>query len=162
MGQGSCTSFYYLTLVLVTGGILLLRHMIFSPFGYALRAGRDSPLRAEAMGIDVVGQQWLAFVLAGAVAGLAGALYAFSKGSVFPDEMAIPRSFDALMMVLLGGIQTLSGPWVGASIFTLLHDWLARIAWWRLVLGATIVLLVVAFPRGIVGYARSRMRGSRP
>ena len=58
--------------------------MLFSPFGYALRAGRDSPLRAEAIGIDVRAYQWAAFVLAGAMAGLAGALFAFSKGSISP------------------------------------------------------------------------------
>ena len=151
-------AFYWMTLALVVAGILLLRHMVFSPFGYALRAGRDNALRAEAIGIDVSRQQWLAFILAGAVAGLAGALFAFSKGSIFPDEMAIPRSFDALMMVLLGGIQTLSGPWVGSTAFTMLHDWLARIAWWRALLGLTIIFLVMAFPQGIVGFLRSRFQ----
>ncbi|MCB1970149.1 MAG: ABC transporter permease [Geminicoccaceae bacterium] len=146
--------FYYITLALTVAAIALLRHMVFTPFGFALRAGRDSILRAEAIGIDVARQQWMAFILAGAAAGLAGALFAFSKGSVFPDEMGIPRSFDALMMVLMGGIQTLSGPWVGAGVFTALHDWLARIAMWRLLLGLVIILLVMAFPQGIVGYLR--------
>jgi len=148
--------FYYLTLGCTLGGILLLRHMVFTPFGYALRAGRDSPMRAEAIGIDVARQQWLAFILTGALAGLAGGLYAYSKGSVFPDEMAIPRSFDALMMVLLGGVQTLAGPWTGAAAFTLLHDWLARIEGWRLILGCTIIALVLLFPQGIAGFIRQR------
>ena len=75
--------------------------------------------------------------------------------------MAIPRSFDALMMVLMGGVQTLSGPWIGASAFTLLHDWLARIAWWRLLLGLTIIALVMAFPQGIVGFFRSLRTNGR-
>ncbi|HYI70097.1 MAG TPA: ABC transporter permease, partial [Skermanella sp.] len=70
----------------------MLRRVIFSPFGYALRAGRDSPLRADAVGIDVRRVQWLAFTLAGTFAGLGGGLYAYAKGSVFPNLMAIPRS----------------------------------------------------------------------
>ena len=104
------TGYYYVTLALVAGSLMLLRRVIFSPFGYALRAGRDSPLRSEAIGIDVRRQQWGAFVLAGAAAALAGALHAYHNGSVFPTVLAIPQSIDALVMVLLGGLQTLSGP----------------------------------------------------
>jgi len=65
--------------------VLWLRRVLFSPFGYALRAGRDSVLRADAIGIDVKRMQWLAFILAGGVAGLAGALYAFSKAAFRPS-----------------------------------------------------------------------------
>ncbi|KAH1300084.1 hypothetical protein KXX47_000815, partial [Aspergillus fumigatus] len=67
-------NYYYLTLALVVGGVLLLRRVLFSPFGYALRAGRDSVLRADAIGIDVKRMQWTAFVIAGLFAGLGGAL----------------------------------------------------------------------------------------
>ncbi|MDX1606382.1 MAG: ABC transporter permease, partial [Candidatus Competibacterales bacterium] len=111
------THYYYLTLALCGLGILALRHLIFTPFGYALRAGRDSPARAEAVGIPVRLRQWQAFTVAGLCAGLAGGLYVFSKGSVFPDVLAIPRSVDALVMVLLGGVQTLSGPLFGATAY---------------------------------------------
>ena len=72
--------YYYLTLALVAVGILLLHRFLHSPFGYAMRASRDSVLRADAIGIDVRRISWVAFVVAGAFAGLAGALYAFSKG----------------------------------------------------------------------------------
>ncbi|EWY41929.1 ABC transporter permease [Skermanella stibiiresistens SB22] len=145
-------AFYYLSLVLCAGGVLMLRRVIFSPFGYALRAGRDSPLRADAVGIDVRHLQWLAFTVAGAFAGLAGGLYAYSKGSVFPTLMAIPRSVDGLVMVLLGGVQTLTGPLVGAAVFHALNTEMVRYTdHWRLTLGVAIVLLVVIFPQGIVG-----------
>jgi len=150
-------TFYYLTLALALAGILFLRRAVFTPFGYALRAGRDSRLRAEASGIDVRRQQWLAFSLAGAAAGLAGGLYVYSKGSVFPEAMSIPQSFDALMMVLMGGVQTLSGPWIGAAAFTLLEDRLSRIEFWRFILGLVIILIVVAFPQGIAGFLRLRL-----
>ncbi len=151
------TTFYYLTLALAAGGVLLLRRFLFAPFGYTLRAGRDSPLRADAIGIHVSRHQWLAFALAGVFAGLAGGLYVFSKGSVFPDEMSIPRSIDALVMVLLGGVQTLSGPIVGAAVFTWLQDEISRLQFWRLILGSVIIALVVAFPQGIVGFVRERL-----
>ena len=92
--------------------------------------------------------QRLAFVIAGGFAGVAGALYAFFKGSVFPDVLAIPLSVDALVMVLLGGVQTLTGPVVGAAVYkTLQVSWSAWTDYWRLIIGVVIIALVVAFPR---------------
>jgi branched-chain amino acid transport system permease protein len=152
----SKTVFYFLTLVAVVGGIFLLRRIFFSPYGYALRAGRDSPLRADAIGLDVGKLQWVAFVVAGTFAGVAGALAAFSKGSISPEVMAVSRSVDGLVMVLLGGVQTLSGPIVGAAVFTWLQDTIARnTEYWRAILGATILFIVLVFPQGIVGQIQS-------
>ncbi|XAH24015.1 ABC transporter permease [Xylophilus sp. GW821-FHT01B05] len=148
-------AYYWLTLVLVAAGILMLRRVLFSPFGYALRAGRDSALRADAIGIDVKRMQWTAFVIAGAAAGLAGSLYAFSKGSISPESLSVDKSVDGLVMVLLGGIQTLAGPVVGAVTFSWLHDTVARNTdYWRATLGAIILLLVLLFPQGIAGFAK--------
>jgi branched-chain amino acid transport system permease protein len=149
--------FYYLTMILCIGGILALRHLIFVPFGYALRACRDSALRAEVIGIRPRTHQWIAFTLAGSFAGLAGAVYVFLKGNVFPDEMAIARSFDFLLMVLLGGIDTLSGPIVGSAAFIWLHDKIARVDFWQLILGCIFIIMVVAFPQGIVGFSNRRI-----
>ena len=93
---------------------LPLAHLA-SPFGNALRASRDSPVRAEAIGIDVRAQRWTAFMIAGAQPpGFAGALFAFSKGSISPETLSVPRSVDGLVMVL-GGVQTLTGPGVGSG-----------------------------------------------
>jgi branched-chain amino acid transport system permease protein len=147
--------YYYVVLVLVVLSLIALARALFAPFGYALRATRDSPLRAEAIGIDVRRQQWLAFAIAGAFAGLAGVLHAYHKGSVFPTVLSIPQSIDALVMVLLGGIQTLSGPVVGAAVYHFLQTEIMRATdYWRAVLGAVILLLVIAFPQGIVGFMR--------
>ncbi|TAJ28617.1 ABC transporter permease [Bosea sp. (in: a-proteobacteria)] len=144
--------FFYLTLAICAASVLLLRRLVFSPLGYALRAGRDSPLRAEAIGIDVMRVQWAAFAIAAFAAGIAGALFAFSKGSVFPTYLAIPRSVDALLMVLLGGVQTVSGPVVGAFAYIGLSEQLVKLTpYWRFALGLAIVLLVSLFPRGLVG-----------
>jgi branched-chain amino acid transport system permease protein len=155
---GSRPAFYWFALALAAGGVWLLRRALFAPFGWALRAGRDSPLRAEAVGIDVQRIQWGAFAAAGAFAGLAGALYAFSKGSIAPDStLAVSRSIDALVMVLLGGVQTFTGPLVGAAAFTWLQDAIARNTdYWRAILGAAILAIVLAFPQGIVGALRAR------
>ena len=91
-------------------------------------------------------------MLAGGFAGLAGGIYAFSKGSISPETLAIPRSVDALVMVLLGGLNALAGPLLGAAAFTWLSDTLARgTEYWRVVLGAAILLTVIAFPTGIGG-----------
>ncbi|MDF3072752.1 MAG: transporter permease [Alphaproteobacteria bacterium] len=150
----SRTVFFYLTLIVCLGAVAGLWRILYSPFGYAMRAGRDSPLRAEAIGIDVRSVQWFAFAIAGLFAGIAGALFAFSKGSISPDLLGIPRSVDALVMVLLGGVQTLVGPVVGAAIFTWLQDEIARATeYWRAILGLVILLLVIAFPQGIAGFA---------
>jgi branched-chain amino acid transport system permease protein len=150
-------AYYYLTLAAALLGVWLLRRVLFSPFGYAMRAGRDSPLRADAIGIDVVRVQWAGFVLAGMVCGVAGALFAFSKGSISPDVMAITRSIDGLVMVLLGGVQTLAGPLVGATVLTWLQDTVAReTEYWRAMMGGVILLLVMLFPVGIAGALKQR------
>ncbi len=158
-------SYYLVTLLLVVGSAWALRRILFSPFGYAMRAGRDSPLRADAIGIDVKRVQWVAFVVAGLFAGLAGALYAYSKGSISPETLHVSKSVDGLVMVLLGGIQTLAGPVVGAVSFTWLHDAVSRnTEYWRATLGGIILLLVLLFPQGIAGFMHQlsdRLHGVR-
>ncbi|HEY0201260.1 MAG TPA: ABC transporter permease, partial [Burkholderiaceae bacterium] len=144
-----------LVLVCVAVAVALLRRMLFAPLGYAMRASRDAPQRAEAIGIPVLRVQWLAFAIAGLFAGLAGALFVFSKGGVSPDALSIGKSVDGLAMVLLGGVQTLAGPLLGAFGFTWLHDTVARNTdYWRALLGGVILLLVLLFPEGLAGGAQ--------
>lgn len=148
----SPSHFYWLSLAVAALAVGALRIVTFSPFGFALRANRDSPLRSEAIGIDGKRIQWSAFVIAGTIAGIGGALFAYLKGSVFPDVLGIPLSVDALVMVLLGGVETVSGAIVGAIVYKALSIWLvSQTDWSKLVLGAFIVVIVVAFPKGIVG-----------
>ncbi len=148
------TSYFYLTLILGVGGILFLRHVAHSPFGYALRASRDSSRQAEATGINTKRVQWLAFAFAGAMAGIAGGLFVFSKGSIFPTELEIARSFDALIVVFLGGVKTLSGAVVGGASLEYLKDQITRFEYWRITLGIIIIVVVILAPEGIVGTAR--------
>jgi branched-chain amino acid transport system permease protein len=148
----SPSHFYWLSLGIAALAVAVLRLIVFSPFGFALRATRDSPLRSEAIGINGKRVQWTAFVIAGTVAGFAGALFAYLKGSVFPDSLGISLSVDALVMVLLGGVETVSGAVVGAIVYKALNIWLvSQTDLSKLVLGGFIVLIVVAFPKGIVG-----------
>jgi branched-chain amino acid transport system permease protein len=152
-------SYYYLTLALVVTGVVVMRRMLYAPFGYSLRAARDSVLRSDAIGMNVRHLQWAAFVIAGSFAGLAGALFAFSKGSISPESLHVSKSVDGLVMVLLGGVQTLLGPIVGAVTFTWLHDTVARNTdYWRAMLGAIILILVLLFPQGIAGFISQHTR----
>ena len=160
--------FYWLSLFIAVLAVAALRIAVFSPFGFALRATRNSPLRGEAIGIDGKRIQWTAFVIAGAFAAIAGALFAYLKGSVFPDNLGISLSVDALVMVLLGGVETVSGAIVGAIVYKALSIWLvSQTDLSKLVLGGFIVLIVVVFPKGIVGtmetiWRRRRVASTKP
>jgi branched-chain amino acid transport system permease protein len=155
--------YYYFTLAFAAAAVLGLRHVIYAPFGYTLRAARDSELRADAVGVDVRRHRWLAFILAGAVAGLAGGLYVFLKGSIDPSALSIPVSVDALTMLLLGGLQTVMGPLVGAAVLHSLKDQIMPLTeLWRMMLGLSIIAMVLLFPKGLVGAfeaARERFAG---
>ena len=146
--------FYYVALVLCIGGVLVLRRVLFSPFGFALRAGRDAPARAAASGINTGALRLAAFTLSGAAAGLAGGIFTYAKGSAFPTYISVSHSVDALVMVLVGGIGSLAGPIIGAIAYTGLFDLLLASDFWRARLGAVIIMLVVFFPAGIAGWQR--------
>ena len=156
-GLASGAGFYWLVLALCALGLFGLRRLLHAPLGWALRAARDSSPRAEAIGLPVRRVQWAAFVIVGLIAGLAGALFAYSKGGVAPDALSVSSSVDALVMVLLGGVHALAGPVAGAAAFTWLHDSLARSTdYWRALLGGVMLLLILAFPQGISGLAQYR------
>jgi branched-chain amino acid transport system permease protein len=155
----SATAYYALTATIAVAALAALVALARSPWGFALRAARDAEMRAAAVGIDVTRTRWLAFVAAGAFAGLAGVLFAFSKGSLSPETLAIPKSVDAIVMVLLGGLNAWFGPLAGAAAYTWLQDLLARsFPYWRAALGVFIIALVIAFPAGIAGALRWRPR----
>ena len=150
-------AYYYLTLLVSAAPSCCCGARIYAPFGYTLRAARDSAVRADAIGIDVRTHRWLAFTIAGAAAGLAGGLFAFSKGSIDPTLISIPMSVDFLVMTLLGGVQTVDRA-AGRRGGLPLHPRSSSCrspTIWRLLLGLAIIAIVLAFPRGIVGGAAS-------
>jgi branched-chain amino acid transport system permease protein len=149
--------YYYWALVFTGVGVVLLRIVAASPFGLALRAARDHARRAEAVGISLRALQWTAFVVAGFFAGLGGAIFAFLKGSVFPVYTEAPMSVQPLVMVLLGGVGSPTGPLIGAAAYKILDTVITRYTdYWQVGLGAILIALVLVFPRGIAGALHGR------
>src|SRR5215475_3987447 len=160
----SPAAYYYFTLAVVGISIAALRAIVDSPFGYALKAVRENPRRARYIGIDVRRHQLAAFVISGAFSGVAGGLFAFYNGSVFPDFAYFTKSFEPLVVALLGGVQSFFGPLAGAFGFKIL-EWMVSRQWpvyWPLFLGAIVILVVVALPQGFVGLAGGQRWWSRP
>jgi branched-chain amino acid transport system permease protein len=152
--------YYYVALLACAGGIAVLSVVERAPFGLVLRAARDHARRAETVGINVRHHQWLAFVISGFFGGLAGATFVFLKGSAFPEYFEVPRSVEPLVMVLLGGVQSLAGAPVGAAIYKILDTVATRYTeYWQSVLGVILLALVLVFPRGVMGVAGERRRG---
>ena len=144
--------YHYIVAAVTITAIVALRRVMYAPFGATLRAARDSAQRADAIGVDVRTHRWLGFTLAGAAAGLAGGLYAFSKGSIDPTLLGIPMSVDFLAMLLLGGIQSVLGPVAGAAAFRGAREVSMPLTdHWRLFLGVSIIAMVLVFPRGLAG-----------
>ena len=144
--------FYFLTLSVSTLGILAMRRLVFTPFGYGLRAVRDSTGRADAIGIDAHRQKWVAFIVAGAMSGMAGVLMVYSKGSAFPAYLDIQSSLDVFVMALLGGLQSLNGPIIGAVIYRSLKIVLqTNFYHWNMIVGTILILLALFLPRGVSG-----------
>ena len=153
--------FYGMTLALVVFALILIRQVSQSPFGLALRACRDCPERAAALGLDMTGLRWTATILAGVFAGLAGGLLAYLKSQNMPDIAPVAASTEGLVMVLLGGIQTMLGPILGATIYTTLKSLLVtNTEFWRLLIGLIIIAFVLLLPRGLIG-GLSQLMGSR-
>jgi branched-chain amino acid transport system permease protein len=149
----SPAAYYYFTVTVVAVCIALLHGIIDSPFGYALKAVRENPRRARFIGINVRRHQLFAFVLSGFFSGVAGGLFAFYNGSVFPDFAYFTKSFEPLVVALLGGVQSFFGPLAGALGFKLL-EWIISRQWpiyWPLFLGGIVVIVIVVLPHGFVG-----------
>lgn len=157
-------AFYYFVLVVVGLSSLVLVAIVRSPFGRALKGIRESESRMAALGYDVWRHQFVAFVLAAAFAGIAGALYAYSNRFVGPEYLYVIQSAEALIMVILGGAGTLIGPAIGAGLIVFLEDFVSSMTQhWVLVLGVIYVLVTLFAPRGLIGlWAQYRERRFPP
>ena len=136
-------------------GIVVALRIVRSPVGAVLRAIRDNPLRAAAVGHNIHGYKLAAFVIAAAYAGFAGGLLGLMQGFMPPDAFTFETSGQLVMQTAIGGAGTLFGPLVGATVWLYLSDFFQTTlnlgATWKLVLGIVFVLLVVFLRRGIVG-----------
>ena len=144
--------FYLLVLALTGLGFALLRRIVDSPFGRMLTAIRENPERAEFIGVNVRLYQLAAFGIAGGFAGWAGALFGIFNRGVFPDFAHWSKSAEVLIMVILGGMGNFWGPAIGAAALTLLnHQITSFTQYWPFVLGVVLIVLLFAFPGGILG-----------
>jgi branched-chain amino acid transport system permease protein len=189
-GGGSDGIFLYVKPVLELGGVTLLdlgerRHLYYfvlaalaatyafialllrSRFGHALAGIRVNEQRMRAAGFSTTPYKLAAFIIAGALAGLAGLLLAVKDGAVNPELLSWHESGAVLLMLILGGIGSLRGAVIGAVAFTLLKELFQTEALlgplashWQLTLGLTIIAFVAALPRGLIGLGE-RLRGAR-
>jgi branched-chain amino acid transport system permease protein len=145
-------AFYYLVLVLLLAVIYLVHRLVNSRFGMVLRAAKSNEARSRAIGFSPYPYQLTAFVISGALCGLAGALLANHTAYITPAFMEWTRSGEIMFMVILGGMGTVPGPALGAFALLIVEDLLA--GWtqhWQIVLGPLLVLSVLFFRRGLAG-----------
>jgi branched-chain amino acid transport system permease protein len=149
--------FYYLVLVCFVVSVGVLALVTRSPFGRALVGIRESARRMEVLGYDTWRYKYVAFVLAGLFAGLAGNLFVYYNGFVSPAYLSIVFSAAALIMVILGGAGTLLGPVLGSAVIVYLENAVSAYTQrWLLVLGLVYVAVTLFVPEGLVGLLRRR------
>jgi len=145
-------AFYYLVLALLLACIYLVHRLVNSRFGMVIRAAKSNEARTRAIGFSPYPYQLAAFVISGAMCGLAGALLANHTAYIAPAFMDWTRSGEIMFMVILGGMATAPGPALGAFALLIVEDLLA--GWtqhWQVILGPLLVLCVLFFKRGLAG-----------
>jgi len=147
--------FYFFVLFFVFLSLLALNRILESPFGHVLQAVRENEQRARSCGYEATNIRWLAFIISGAISGLAGGLYALYLHFVGIETLYYTASGQVIMMTLLGGMGSFIGPFIGAGVFLYLEDVLSIITPnWMIFLGVIFVLCVLFFPSGIWGTVR--------
>jgi len=152
-------NFYYLELVVFLAAGFLMYRLIHSPFGLTLRGIKDSESRMETSGYNVWLHKYIVFVICGLFSGVAGILYCFFAQFLSPGVLAVRTSFDAMLMVIIGGTGTLIGPIIGAAAIVTLRNYLSvYIDQWLIVLGLIYILTTLYAPKGILGWLRAGWR----
>jgi len=149
---GDPVAFYYLVLALLLACIYLVHRLVNSRFGLVIRAAKSNEARTRAVGFSPYPYQLAAFVISGAMCGLAGALLANHTAYIAPAFMDWTRSGEIMFMVILGGMATAPGPALGAFALLVVEDLLAGVTQhWQVILGPLLVLCVLFFKRGLAG-----------
>ena len=147
---------YYVALGVLAVAYVLLQRLARSPLGLVLQAVRDNERRATLAGYDVQRYRWLAFVLSGSVAGLAGGVYAITHSQVNAQLFDITVSVDAVIWTLIGGAGSVLGPAVGAAlVLAFTHTVSNWIVYTQIPVGILLILIVIFWPRGLSGMWRS-------
>ncbi|HEY5340831.1 MAG TPA: branched-chain amino acid ABC transporter permease, partial [Candidatus Aquilonibacter sp.] len=157
---------YVFVAVIYFVGFFIARRIVRSPFGAVLRAIRENPERAQAVGHQIARYKLVAFTIAAAYGGLAGGLLGMFQGYMPPEAFSIDQSGEIIVMTVIGGPGTLIGPLLGAAVWTLLRQELQNIdviaGVWKLILGLVFILLITGFRRGLVGAAIALVQRARP
>ncbi len=150
----SGTVYYYFVLVVVMLSIWVLKRMAFSPFGLVLRCVQQNPNRVRFLGRRVRRNQLRIYIISSFFSALAGSLMAGVDGSIHTDMLFWTTSGEVILMTVLGGINQFFGPFVGAAVIILIEDLVgARTEYWSLIIGTIIMVIVLVFPKGLVGEA---------
>ncbi len=145
-------TFFFLVFAFFAVTLLVLYVLVRSPFGRSLEGIRERELRMQILGYNTWLHKYIAFIIAGAVGGLSGVLWAHTNGLVSPDTVVLTTSVDALLMVVLGGAGTLVGGAIGSAIVFGLREYLSTLVpWWQYVLGGVYVLTILYLPMGLMG-----------
>jgi branched-chain amino acid transport system permease protein len=159
---GSATRYYYFSLAVVALCAAALWWIVRSPFGYTLQSIRDNPQRSEAIGINLRLYRWMAFVVSGTFAGVAGALFTTFNWAVAPTELDWTKSAEPVVMTLIGGPHLFGGPIVGAAIFTFFQFYLGKhTLFWALSMGVVILFVVRFMPGGFGGFLWQHLTAAR-
>ena len=154
---GGAASYYYLVLFVVAACALAYRALIRSPFGLALRGLKSSESRMKSLGYEAGRHFYIAFVLSGLLASIAGVLYVYFNRFVNPVTASFPVSVEAALMVIVGGAGTIAGPFIGAAIVMLLRNWVSGfIHYYTAILGLVFIATVLWAPNGIMGFFARR------
>ena len=154
---GNDKAFYYLVLVSFAVAVAIMAALLRSPFGRTLLAIRENERRARFLGIPVDRHIWLSWVISCMFVSLAGTLYALLNNFADPHDLRWDQSGDFVIMAVLGGMRAFWGPLIGAAIFVVLQDYLSsETANWMSFIGLFFVLVVLFFPRGVLGIIQRR------
>jgi branched-chain amino acid transport system permease protein len=150
-------AFYYFVLFLFAVAVGLMATLLRSPFGRTLLAIRENERRARFLGIPVEQHIWISFVISCLFAALAGTLYSLLNNFVDPRALRWDQSGNFVIMAVLGGMRSFWGPLIGAAIFVLLQDYVSsHTENWMFFIGIFFVLIVLFFPRGVLGIFRRK------
>jgi branched-chain amino acid transport system permease protein len=160
----SAPKFYWFTLIVFALALFVIWRLTQSPFGAALQGARDQPRRMRMLGHNVWLIQWFAFVLAAFWGSVAGLLYVYYNLFISPHAISLQQSAEVLLMAILGGASTFTGPIVGAIIITLVKNLVSSyVDRWNTLLGAIFVIVILFMPFGLVpGVKQLWARWQRP
>jgi len=154
---GNDKAFYYLVLVSFAVAVAIMAALLRSPFGRTLLAIRENERRARFLGIPVDRHIWLSWVISCLFVSLAGTLYALLNNFADPHDLRWDQSGDFVIMAVLGGMRAFWGPLIGAAIFVVLQDYVSsETTNWMSFIGLFFVLVVLFFPRGVLGILQRR------